>query len=207
MIPSTNRESIKTSVALQKSLGINVNLKAALCTTCTGLHVNVAFDMHAKFPWATNMYCVNCSTSWTICRLCPNHRSKITKQFMLNRHNRLYHVHNSTTELSPEVESNGQPSIANESSQAVDYPDGCSISAANQEFHLYSNQPHHMEVEPAVPVVDDSLESEQHFVEAVWKVNSSPRTQLQTSSVMVTPIVLLSFHMTRWREGTAVHTW
>lgn len=84
---------------------------------------------------------------------------------MLNRHNRLYHVHNSTTELSPEVESNGQPSVTNESSQAVDYPDGCSISAANQEFHLYSNQPHHMDVEPAVPVVDDSLESEQHFVE------------------------------------------
>jgi hypothetical protein len=35
---------------------------------------------------------MTCLTSWSICILCPNHRSKMAKFFIMNKRDKLYHL-------------------------------------------------------------------------------------------------------------------
>jgi hypothetical protein len=73
-------------------LGNHVNLKAALCITCQSKAVNLACKSNTKFKWAFDIGCMNCLTSWSICIHCTNYRSKMTKLFMMNKHDKLYHL-------------------------------------------------------------------------------------------------------------------
>ncbi len=91
---------VRSSGQLVMRLGRHVNLKAALCITCSSVRVNLLCATNSTFTWASDLHCLNCFTSWTICSECPNHRTKMTKKFMMNKHNKVYHK---TPTLSPDV--------------------------------------------------------------------------------------------------------
>jgi hypothetical protein len=86
---------VSSSTELLKALGSQINLKAALCVSCSNFSVNLLFSENAVFKWAVDIRCMNCSTSWSICRECTNHRSKMSKLCLMNRHSKVYHVNGS----------------------------------------------------------------------------------------------------------------
>ena len=126
---------VTNSSELLLYMGSHVNLKAALCVTCTGTTVNLLCNPHAKFPWASTLFCINCSLLWTICNQCPNHRSKVTKQYMINKHNKLYRPCN--TIMCPD-----QVSDLNDTGLPLDcpqMPDPCEVQFTLEQYHFLLN--------------------------------------------------------------------
>ncbi len=83
---------ILTSIGeVRNHLGCHVNLRSAVCTACSSGHIHLLCAKHPQYIWAYNIVCVNCCTAWTICVACRNHRSKMTKAFLVTKHNKLYH--------------------------------------------------------------------------------------------------------------------
>jgi hypothetical protein len=85
---------------LQAAIGSRVNLKAAVCRTCTIARVNLQCSAHAMFTWAASLHCVNCNVSWSLCKLCPNHKTRFEKPYMLSRQHKLHHNHLNATQES-----------------------------------------------------------------------------------------------------------
>jgi hypothetical protein len=71
--------------------GNDINLKAALCVTCSDVNLHVEKVYDEDFPWCLSLHCRTCSCSYSICKKCPQIRSKFTKRFLLNRHHKSHH--------------------------------------------------------------------------------------------------------------------
>jgi len=69
----------------------DVNLKATLCVSCSKVHLAKVKLVNNLFSLALTLHCVGCYSTWTVCRQCSTHWTKMTKHHMLNKHNKLYH--------------------------------------------------------------------------------------------------------------------
>ncbi len=78
--------------ALTRVIGSNVNLKAALCQSCTSSCIRLLCSYHPTCTWAVHLKCISCLQSWSMCKHCPRFRTKLVQPHMVNKHSSQRHA-------------------------------------------------------------------------------------------------------------------
>jgi hypothetical protein len=178
--------AVSSTTELENVIGNNVNFKAALCQSCITISLNLLCSQHPTFPWAVNLECLNCLKRWSICKVCPGHRTQLSKPFMLNKHNTRRHKRFNTNEVNGSDDPPLPVLDVEMDSVNLCHPSAPDINGDEHTLELIIDSPHEFTV-ASVCCGNDRSNSYFHYDKIALGGGS---TYLITRAITETPVFL-----------------